>query len=89
MLDDTTADLAFALLMAAARRISEGHEFIHAGQWKRWTIDLMIGHDIHHRTLGILGMGRIGQAMARRGWDFRCACCITTARACPRKSSAS
>jgi len=70
VLDDTTADLAFALLMAAARRIAEGHDFIHAGQWKRWTIDLMIGHDIHHRTLGVIGMGRIGQAMARRGLGF-------------------
>lgn len=70
VLDDTTADLAFALLMAAARRISEGHQFIHAGKWKRWTIDLMIGHDIHHRTLGVVGMGRIGQAMARRGLGF-------------------
>jgi len=67
VLTDTTADLAFALLLAAARRIAEGHDFIHAGRWKRWTIDLMIGRDIHHRTLGILGMGRIGQAVARRG----------------------
>ena len=70
VLTDTTADLAFALLMAAARRIAEGHDFIHAGKWKRWTIDLMIGRDIHHRTLGVLGMGRIGQAVARRGLGF-------------------
>lgn len=70
VLTDTTADLAFALMLAAARRIAEGHEFIHAGRWKRWTIDLMIGHDVHHRTLGILGMGRIGQAVARRGLGF-------------------
>jgi lactate dehydrogenase-like 2-hydroxyacid dehydrogenase len=70
VLTDTTADLAFALMLAAARRIAEGHDFIHAGKWKRWTIDLMIGRDIHHRTLGILGMGRIGQAMARRGQGF-------------------
>jgi glyoxylate reductase len=70
VLTDTTADLAFALLLAAARRIAEGHDFIHAGKWKRWTIDLMIGRDIHHRTLGILGMGRIGQAVARRGLGF-------------------
>jgi lactate dehydrogenase-like 2-hydroxyacid dehydrogenase len=67
---DTTADLAFALMLAAARRITESHEFIHAGLWNRWTIDLMIGHDIHHRTLGILGMGRIGQALARRASGF-------------------
>ena len=70
VLTDTTADLAFALMLAAARRIAEGHEFIHQGKWKRWTIDLMIGHDIHHRTLGLLGMGRIGQAVARRGLGF-------------------
>ncbi len=70
VLDDTTADLAFALLLAAARRIAEGHDYIHAGKWKRWTIDLMMGRDIHHRTLGILGMGRIGQAVARRGVGF-------------------
>ncbi len=70
VLTDTTADLAFALMLAAARRIAEGHDFIHAGKWKRWTIDLMIGRDIHHRTLGILGMGRIGQAVARRGLGF-------------------
>jgi lactate dehydrogenase-like 2-hydroxyacid dehydrogenase len=70
ILTDTTADLAFALLLAAARRITEGHEYIHAGRWTRWTIDLMIGRDIHHRTLGILGMGRIGQAMARRAAGF-------------------
>lgn len=70
VLTDTTADLAFALMLAAARRITEGHEFIHAGRWKRWTIDLMMGHDVHHRTLGLLGMGRIGQAVARRGLGF-------------------
>ena len=70
VLTDTTADLAFALLLAAARRIAEGHNYIHAGRWKRWTIDLMMGHDVHHRTLGIFGMGRIGQAVARRGAGF-------------------
>ncbi len=70
VLTDTTADLAFALLLAAARRIAEGHQYIHAGKWTRWTIDLMMGHDIHHRTLGVWGMGRIGQAVARRGLGF-------------------
>jgi glyoxylate reductase len=70
VLDDTTADLAFALMLAAARRIPESHNYIHNGQWKRWTLDLMMGLDIHHRTLGILGMGRIGQAVARRGRGF-------------------
>lgn len=70
VLTETTADLAFTLLMATARRIVEAHKFVHSGQWKRWTIDLLAGHDIHHRTLGIFGMGRIGQAMARRGRGF-------------------
>jgi lactate dehydrogenase-like 2-hydroxyacid dehydrogenase len=70
ILSDATADFAFALLMAAARRVVEAHEFVHAGKWIRWEIDLMVGQDIHHRTLGIFGMGRIGQEMARRGRGF-------------------
>jgi lactate dehydrogenase-like 2-hydroxyacid dehydrogenase len=70
VLTETTADFAFALLISAARRIAEGHAFVHSGQWRRWTIDLLVGHDVHHRTLGIFGMGRIGQAMARRGRGF-------------------
>ncbi|HEX6896419.1 MAG TPA: D-glycerate dehydrogenase [Bryobacteraceae bacterium] len=70
VLTETTADFAFALLLAAARRVVEGHQYVHAGAWKRWEIDLMVGHDVHHRTLGIFGMGRIGQAVARRGRGF-------------------
>ena len=70
VLTDTTADFAFALLMAAARRVVEGHRFVHSGQWTKWRIDLLVGQDVHHRTLGIFGMGRIGQAMARRGRGF-------------------
>src|SRR5579884_1693915 len=70
VLTDTTADLAFALLMATARRIVEGHALIHAGKWSKWSIDFLVGYDIHHRTLGILGMGRIGQAVAKRGTGF-------------------
>ncbi|HWQ56617.1 MAG TPA: D-glycerate dehydrogenase [Bryobacteraceae bacterium] len=70
VLTDTTADLAFALLLAAARRIVEGHQFVHSGQWTKWRIDLLVGQDVHHRTLGIFGMGRIGQAVARRGRGF-------------------
>ncbi len=70
VLTDTTADLAFALLLATARRIVEAHEFVLSGKWQRWTIDLLAGHDVHHRTLGIFGMGRIGQAVARRGRGF-------------------
>ena len=70
ILSDSTADFAFALLMAAARRVVEAHEFVHSGKWSRWGIDLLVGQDVHHRTLGILGMGRIGQAVARRGLGF-------------------
>ena len=70
VLTDTTADFAFALLLAAARRVTEAHAFVHSGKWSRWTIDMLVGHDVHHRTLGILGMGRIGQAVARRGLGF-------------------
>lgn len=70
VLTDTTADFAFALLMAAARRMVEAHQFVESRQWKRWSIDMLAGQDIHHRTLGILGMGRIGQAVARRGIGF-------------------
>lgn len=70
VLTDTTADHAFALLLAAARRIVEAHAFVHSGKWKKWTIDLLAGHDVHHKTLGIFGMGRIGQAVARRGRGF-------------------
>ena len=70
VLTETTADFAFALLLAAARRVVEGHQFVHSGTWRHWAIDLLVGHDVHHRTLGIFGMGRIGQAMARRGRGF-------------------
>ena len=70
VLTDTTADFAFALLMAAARRVVEGHSYVHSGQWRKWYIDLLVGHDIHHATMGIFGMGRIGQAMAKRAGGF-------------------
>ena len=74
VLDDTTADLTWALLMAAARRIAEGDAYVRAGDWKvAFTMQSFLGLDIHHATLGILGMGRIGQAVARRarGFDMR------------------
>ncbi len=67
VLTETTADFGFALMMAAARRIAESEHFLRAGQWTRWGHDLFAGADVHGTTLGILGMGRIGQAIARRG----------------------
>ena len=74
VLDDTTADLTWALLMAAARRIAEGDAYVRAGDWKiAFGVQYFLGQDIHHATLGIVGMGRIGQAIARRarGFDMR------------------
>jgi glyoxylate/hydroxypyruvate/2-ketogluconate reductase len=67
VLTDTTADFGFALLMATARRITESEHFLRAGQWNRWSLDMFAGAEVHGSTLGILGMGRIGQAIARRG----------------------
>lgn len=67
VLTETTADLAFSLLLAAARRLSESERFLRSGAWNSWAIDMLVGRDVHGSTLGILGMGRIGQAIARRG----------------------
>ena len=67
VLTETTADFGFALLMATARRMAEAEHFLRAGLWTRWSYDLFAGSDIHGATLGILGMGRIGQGIARRG----------------------
>ena len=66
VLTQTTADFGFALLMATARRICESEHYLRAGKWTRWRYDLFAGADIHGSTLGILGMGRIGQEIARR-----------------------
>ena len=67
VLTDTTADFGFALLMATARRMAESEHFLRAGLWNRWSIDMFAGTEVHGSTLGILGMGRIGQGIARRG----------------------
>src|SRR5437868_11266328 len=67
VLTETTADFGFALMMAAARRITESEHYLRRGEWNRWFYDMFVGSDIHHATLGVLGMGRIGQAIARRG----------------------
>ena len=67
VLTETTADFGFALLMATARRISESEHFLRAGHWTRWSYDMFAGADVHGSTLGIIGMGRIGQGIARRG----------------------
>ncbi|HEX7195631.1 MAG TPA: D-glycerate dehydrogenase [Candidatus Limnocylindria bacterium] len=70
VLTETTADLAFALLMAAARRIPESVDYVREGRWKTWGPMLLMGVDIHGATLGIVGFGRIGREMARRGRGF-------------------
>ena len=67
VLTETTADFGFALLMATARRITESEHFLRAGKWEKWSYDMFAGSDIHGSTLGIIGMGRIGQGIARRG----------------------
>ncbi len=71
VLDETTADFAWALLLAAARRVGEAERWLRAGEWRQWAFDRLLGADLHGSTLGILGMGRIGQAIARRAGGFR------------------
>ena len=66
VLTESTADFGFALLMATARRITESEHYLRAGQWNRWRYDLFAGAEVHGSTLGIIGMGRIGQGIARR-----------------------
>lgn len=70
VLDDSTADLAFALMLAAARRITEVERYIRGGDWKGWRLKQWLGVDVHHATLGIVGMGRIGQVIAKRASGF-------------------
>jgi len=70
VLTETTADLAFALLMAAARRVVEGDRFTRRGLWKTWGPMIMLGQDIHRATLGVVGLGRIGKEVAKRAKGF-------------------
>jgi len=70
VLTETTADFGWALLMATARRVTEGEHYLRAGKWERWSYDMLVGVDVHGSTLGILGMGRIGQGLARRAAGF-------------------
>lgn len=70
VLTDTTADLGFALLMATARRVTEAEIWLRQGHWKNWDLGGLLGVDIHHSTLAIMGMGRIGQGIAKRGLGF-------------------
>lgn len=70
VLSETTADYAWALMMAAARRVTEAEHYLRAGLWQKWSHDFFLGAEIHGTCLGILGMGRIGQAIARRAAGF-------------------
>jgi glyoxylate reductase len=70
VLTETTADFAFTLLMAGARRVVEADRYVRTSQWKTWKWDLLWGTDIHGKTLGVVGFGRIGRAVARRGLGF-------------------
>jgi gluconate 2-dehydrogenase len=70
VLNETTADFGWALLMATARRVTESEHWLRAGKWDKWRYDSFLGADVHGATLGIIGMGRIGQAIARRSMGF-------------------
>jgi lactate dehydrogenase-like 2-hydroxyacid dehydrogenase len=70
VLDDTTADFTWALLLATARRIVEADQYLRSCQWKGWDLMEFLGHDVHHKTLGICGLGRIGRCVARRAKGF-------------------
>ena len=70
VLTDTTADFAFTLIMSAARRVAEGDRYVRAGKWKTWGPMLLLGQDVYGSTLGIIGLGRIGAAVARRAKGF-------------------
>ena len=80
ILTETTADGVFALLLAAARRLGEAERFLRAGKFRGWTPFMFTGRDVHHATLGIVGMGRIGRAVARRAKGFQMRILYTDAR---------
>ena len=80
VLTEATADLAFALLLAIARRVSESDRFLREGRFQGWKADLLLGSDVYGRTLGIIGLGRIGQAVARRARGFEMTVLYTDAR---------
>jgi glyoxylate reductase len=70
VLTDATADFTFALLMAAARRIGEGMDYVRQGKWRSWGLTLLLGQEVYGKTLGLIGLGRIGQAVAKRARGF-------------------
>src|SRR5512138_254812 len=70
VLDDTTADFAWALILATARRLNEAEAYVREGRWDKWKLKQFMGLDVHHAVLGIVGLGRIGQAVAKRAAGF-------------------
>jgi glyoxylate reductase len=83
VLAETTADFAWALLLATARRVVEGHEFVQDGEWETWGPRLLTGADVHGATLGVVGLGDIGTAVARRAAGFEMDVCYTSRRRKP------
>src|SRR5215813_3412389 len=83
VLDETTADFAWALMMAVARRVVEGDTYARTGNWKGWNLEQMCGTDVWGKTLGIIGFGRIGRAMARRAAGFRMHILYTATKQAP------
>src|SRR5204862_701397 len=71
VLDETTADFAWTLMMAVARRLGEAEALARSGKWKHWDLDQLVGTDVWGKTLGIVGFGRVGRAMARRAGGFQ------------------
>ena len=78
VLTDSTADLAVALMLGIARRLAQGDAYVRRGEWSTWETQLLLGHDLHGATVGIVGFGRIGQAVARRVSGFDCEVLHTT-----------
>ena len=85
VLTDTTADLTWALIMSIARRIVESDKFTREGKFKRWTPMLFLGSDVHHSTLGIIGLGRIGRAVAKRAVGFEMRILYTDVERAPKE----
>jgi len=83
VLDETTADFAWTLLMSVARRLSEGEALARSGNWKNWNLDQLVGTDVWGKTLGIVGLGRIGRAVARRASGFQMKIIYTDAQRAP------
>jgi len=83
VLDETTADFAWTLLMAVARRLGEGEALARSGEWKGWNLDQLVGADVWGKTLGLVGFGRIGRAMARRASGFQMKVIYTDAQRAP------